>query len=436
MPALLAAPVPLVLGGQEPGGRLGVGAALAAGHGQVLIGDDPGGRVYRCPRYPSVRVCQLLRACRDSGSTWEMIRSSATVRAIRHRPSVPSLPPAGDILPGGRGQQRQRRGRAVPQLRVPQRGHHRARVVHQRGHQLLRGLGIAPADHRAAALVIVEPGAPRGDHPGRARHLPHHPPHRRDQLRHRVLRGDRVPQDRGIHRPPPPSRQDPRRPDDPPHRVIDPVRPPRPGHPPAPDHQRGRMDPRIIQAQPARQLPPQVKPHRLGRLPVQEPVQCLQRHDRRHPRRPANPRPPEISEQVRPVRIREHLTPVTSQEREHPALRHQMAHQGRDIPQPGIRPLETLHNPIIPANRTHSRQAHRRQPDFFSRLPTATWLGHPRRISGRQTRITSHGGIPGAQEHQGPGSGPAQPAWWPRSRPVGHLETSAVLYQNLRCHAP
>src|SRR5437667_8503444 len=40
----LAALVLLVLSGREPGGGPGVGAAPAAGHGQVLAGDDPGGR--------------------------------------------------------------------------------------------------------------------------------------------------------------------------------------------------------------------------------------------------------------------------------------------------------------------------------------------------------------------------------------------------------
>ena len=44
---------------------------------------------------PSCRFSRDLRVCRDSGSTVEIIRSGATFRAIRHRPSVPSDPSAG-----------------------------------------------------------------------------------------------------------------------------------------------------------------------------------------------------------------------------------------------------------------------------------------------------------------------------------------------------
>jgi hypothetical protein len=49
----------------------------------------------RCARYPSRRSSRDLRVCRASGSTVEITLSSVTFCAIRHRPSRPSLPPAG-----------------------------------------------------------------------------------------------------------------------------------------------------------------------------------------------------------------------------------------------------------------------------------------------------------------------------------------------------
>src|SRR5712691_1185396 len=53
------------------------------------------GSAAACARYPSRRAPGDLRVCRASASTVEMVRSSATLRAIRHRPPVPSEPPAG-----------------------------------------------------------------------------------------------------------------------------------------------------------------------------------------------------------------------------------------------------------------------------------------------------------------------------------------------------
>ena len=53
------------------------------------------GSAARWARYPSRRASGDLRVCRASGSTAEITLSSATFCAIRHRPPVPSLPPAG-----------------------------------------------------------------------------------------------------------------------------------------------------------------------------------------------------------------------------------------------------------------------------------------------------------------------------------------------------
>jgi len=53
------------------------------------------GSAATCPRNPSRRLDLLLRVCRASRSTVLITRSGATLRAIRHRPSVPSESSAG-----------------------------------------------------------------------------------------------------------------------------------------------------------------------------------------------------------------------------------------------------------------------------------------------------------------------------------------------------
>ena len=67
----------------------------ARGPGQLLIGDDPGlggGGHMGAVAVPA--GLGRLRVCRASGPFTEITLSSATFRAIRHRPSVPSLPSA------------------------------------------------------------------------------------------------------------------------------------------------------------------------------------------------------------------------------------------------------------------------------------------------------------------------------------------------------
>ncbi len=53
------------------------------------------GSAATCPRDPSRRFDFDLRVCRAWVSTAGITRSGATFRAMRHRPSVPSLPSAG-----------------------------------------------------------------------------------------------------------------------------------------------------------------------------------------------------------------------------------------------------------------------------------------------------------------------------------------------------
>ena len=64
-----------------------------------------------------------------------------------------------------------------------------------------RASRVVPGDPRLArAGVVVGPAVAR-DHLGRAGHLTGHPADRGDQLGDRVLGGDRVVEDRGVHRP-------------------------------------------------------------------------------------------------------------------------------------------------------------------------------------------------------------------------------------------
>ena len=78
-----------------------------------------------------------LRVCRASRSTVEITLSGATWRAIRHRPSVPSLPSAGlYVLPRDQRQQAQRvRGLCLSRSGRPRRGEplrqHYQRVIDQ-----------------------------------------------------------------------------------------------------------------------------------------------------------------------------------------------------------------------------------------------------------------------------------------------------------------
>ena len=187
-----------------------------------------------------------------------------------------------DVLPGDQRQQRQRgRGRLV-QVRVRERGHQRVRVVHQRRDQRVLRRRVVPVDLRLARPGVVVPGAHRRDLLRRAGHLPGHPADRRDQLGDGVLGGHRIGQDRRVHRPAAPPLEHPGLLDHRPDRVVDPVRPRRLRDPLAPVHQRGRVEPRIIQRRADRRLPPHVEPDRLGGLPVRIVMQRLQGHHRGH----------------------------------------------------------------------------------------------------------------------------------------------------------
>jgi hypothetical protein len=186
---------------------------------------------------------------------------------------------------------------------------------------------------------------------GRAGHLAGHPTDRRDQLGDGVLGGDRISQDRGVHRPPPPATQDPGLLHHPLDRLVDPVRPPRAGQPPPPIGQRGRVKPPIVQGHPRGDLPAQITPGRLGGLGIRQVRQGLQGQNRRRDRRGQRRATPARREQIGELLVGEHLAAMSGQEPEHAALGHQMPHQRCRIQQPAVCPLNTLHaQPPNPAS--------------------------------------------------------------------------------------
>jgi hypothetical protein len=251
------------------------------------------------------------------------------------------------VLPSDQRQQPQRLPGPLLQRSV---GEHRDQpigVVHQGRHQRVPGLRVVPIDPGLAHSRIVVAAALLGDHRRRARHLPAHPADRRDQLRDRVLGRDRVLQDRGVHRPPPASGQDPGLGDHPPDRLVDPLRPGRAGQPPPPVDQRGRVEPACVQRHPGGDLPAQVTAGRLSGLGIRQVMQRLQAQDRRGHRRRQRRPPSACGEQVGEVRIGKQLPPVLGQEREHALCRHQVPDQRRRVQQPSVCSLSPLHARIL-----------------------------------------------------------------------------------------
>ncbi len=109
---------------------------------------------------------------------------------------------------------------------------------------------------------------------------PPHPADRRDQLGDRVLGGDRILQDGGVQHPPTPPLEHPGLLHDLSDRLEDPPRPIRRSQTSPPVHQHGRVEPLVVQPQPAGDLPGDIAPQRTDRLPVRQALQGLQHHHR------------------------------------------------------------------------------------------------------------------------------------------------------------
>jgi hypothetical protein len=257
------------------------------------------------------------------------------------------------ILACHQRQQRQQRHRSLLlliQLGALQRRDQRGRVVDQRRHQRILGGRVVPVDLRLARGGVVVAAAHRCDLGGRAGHLPPDPADRGDQLGDGVLGGDRIGQDRGVHRPPPPTSKHPGLLHHPPDRLVDPLRPRGAGQPLPPVGQRGRMKPPIVQGHPSGDLPAQITAGRLGSLGslgIRQVIQALQGQnggrDRRGQRRAA----PTRGEQVRELLVGEHLAAMGRQKPEHAPLRHQMPHQRLSIEQLPVGALHPLHAEIL-----------------------------------------------------------------------------------------
>ena len=141
---------------------------------------------------PSCRFSRDLRVCRDSGSTVEIIRSGATFRAIRHRPSVPSDPSAGSTSCPATKARRATASAGLPPAAVicvdVQRGDQGERVGDQLRHQRLSSGGVVPGDRRLPRLGVVI-GAHRHDQVRQRRERPGRPGGPRRSAASRCLGG-------------------------------------------------------------------------------------------------------------------------------------------------------------------------------------------------------------------------------------------------------
>ena len=111
-----------------------------------------------------------------------------------------------DVLAGDQRQQRDRLALLGGKLDIGHSVEHGQRIVDQPRHQRLGGLKVVPGTLGLARPVIVM--RPELDL-ARLRDEPSHPADRRNQLRDRVLGGDRIGQDGGVHHPPTPSGEHP-----------------------------------------------------------------------------------------------------------------------------------------------------------------------------------------------------------------------------------
>jgi hypothetical protein len=244
--------------------------------------------------------------------------------SARRDPPAPLAVARLDVLAGDQRQQADRfAGRAI-ELESVDSGEHDERVVDQSGHELLAGFVVVPGDAWLARIAVVMAGQLEhrrlGDEAA-------DPADRRDQLGHRVLRGDRVIQHGRVQRPPHLAFEDPGRIDHRAHRVEDPLRPLADAQLVAPQREHRRVEPLIIERQTGRDLPTQIGPQRRDRVAVRQALQGLQHHRRgdhiRRHRRTTPTRREQIGEQL----VGEHLTAMLSQEPIHRPGRHKMPDQ-------------------------------------------------------------------------------------------------------------
>jgi len=214
--------------------------------------------------------------CRACGSTTEMTRSAATSRDAPTPLDLARL----DILAGHQSQQADRLGLLVSQRLSLDPGQHRSSVGDQCAHQLVTGLGIVPRAGRLAGIMVVVMSAK--DHHGGGRDEPTHPADGPNQLGYCVLGSDRIVQQGRVPRPAMPTLEDSSLGDHHPDRLKDALGLPGGPKPAAPQGQHRGMKALVGQGQPAGDLPGDVLPELAGRLPVRQPLQRLQRHDRGH----------------------------------------------------------------------------------------------------------------------------------------------------------
>ena len=266
-----------------------------------------------------------------------MTRSSGHLAGDPPRPRRVAL---FDVLTGDQGEQSDELLLVVVERHAVERVEDRSGVVDQTGDQLVAGGGVIPGACRFARLVVVM--SDNRDRGG-CRDRPANPADHRHQLRHGVLGGHRIIEQRRVQRPAGPAGEHPGLGDDVTDGVEDPLRTITHAQLVAPQRQHRWMKPLIIEGETSRDLPAQIGAQRLRRLAVREPFQRLQHHHRGDHISGHRRTTPTRREQVGEQLVREQPAAMLREERVDGAGRHQMADQRRSVQQLPVRIRRALH---------------------------------------------------------------------------------------------
>lgn len=163
-----------------------------------------------------------------------------------------------DVLPCDQGQQAGRVRGLLAEFLFGQVAQQPQRVTDEGVHQVRPGLLVVPGDSRSARVAVIVSGALHGRDRSGAGDLADHRPHGGNQLGDSVLGGHRVIEDGGVQCPPVLALQHAGGLHNLAHRLEDPVRAGRAGQATPEVGQQRRIERHIVQAEPARGLPPQV----------------------------------------------------------------------------------------------------------------------------------------------------------------------------------
>ena len=236
-----------------------------------------------------------------------------------------------DVRPGDQRQQRDGLGGPLVKLTGRHDLAHRGRVTDQRVDQRRPRLLIVSGDLRLTDLAVVIRAAPLSHDHVSTRDLPGDRSDHRDQLRHGVLRRDRVIEHRRDQRPASCALERTGLGHDRLDRLEDPVQPRGGSKPSTPLRQDPGIETSVPDRHTAGDLPPQIGADRSHRLAVRQAVQPLQHQDRRgdvdRDRRP----PAAARIQVLKQHLREQHPAMLGKQLEHAAHPDQMTSDGLGI---------------------------------------------------------------------------------------------------------